>query len=106
MTHNDRWREPIPKPSMRVKEPKPLRSRPKLLPDKVRHDVLSAAGWRCERCSASGRLEVHHVLNRSQGGRNDGSPPLAALCPPCHRFLTDHPAQARADGWSIGRYKE
>lgn len=34
-----------------------------------------------------GRMEVHHVLLRSQGGKNDGSTPLMTLCAGHHEFV-------------------
>ena len=55
----------------------------------IRAYVLLREGHRCLACRKAGRLEVHHVIKRSQGGADtpDG---LVALCPACHR-RTDAP---------------
>ena len=34
-----------------------------------------------------GRMQVHHVLLRSQGGKNDGSTPLMTLCAGHHEWV-------------------
>ncbi len=42
------------------------------------------AHWRCQACSRSGALEVHHVVKRAQGGPDFDLDRLVALCRPCH----------------------
>ena len=42
------------------------------------------AGWRCQACGRGGRLDVHHVVKRSQGGSDLDLDALAALCRRCH----------------------
>src|SRR4030095_2889946 len=34
----------------------------------IREQVLSCTGWRCQACGVRRRLEVHHVVKRSQAG--------------------------------------
>ena len=34
----------------------------------IRQTVLARAGWRCQACGVRRRLDVHHVVKRSQGG--------------------------------------
>src|SRR5207245_10153779 len=42
------------------------------------------AGWRCQACGRGGRLDVHHVVKRSQGGSDWDLEALVALCRRCH----------------------
>jgi hypothetical protein len=67
--------------------------------------VLLRDNFRCVRCgvlllSAEGR-SVHHLLNRSQGGK-DAASNLILLCGSgttgCHGWVTEHPRQARDEG--------
>jgi 5-methylcytosine-specific restriction endonuclease McrA len=56
--------------------------------------VLAAAGHRCERCGAGGRLDAHHLLPRSRGGAHHASNG-AALCSGtngCHALVHRHEA--------------
>jgi len=50
--------------------------------------VLKAAGYRCERCGATGvPLQAHHLIPvavRPQARGHDASQGVA-LCEPCHR---------------------
>jgi 5-methylcytosine-specific restriction endonuclease McrA len=50
---------------------------------KTRLDAVRRAGYRCERCGAGGRLEVHHRTYARIGHERPGD--LAALCRSCHR---------------------
>lgn len=53
---------------------------------------------RCVKCGAMDDLQIHHIRERVQGGRND-SCNLVPLCYPCHRSvpLFDDPA---AEFWA------
>jgi HNH endonuclease len=42
------------------------------------------AAWRCQACGRGGRLDVHHVVKRSQGGSDFDLDQLVALCRWCH----------------------
>ena len=46
--------------------------------------VLARAGWRCQACGLLRRLEVHHVVKRTQGGSDFDLDRLVALCLACH----------------------
>ena len=46
--------------------------------------MLSRAGWRCQACGVRRRLDVHHVMKRSQGGSDFDLEHLVALCRSCH----------------------
>ena len=50
----------------------------------IRDVVLARAGWRCQACGRGGRLDVHHVVKRSQGGSDFDLDQLVALCRWCH----------------------
>ena len=51
---------------------------------------MARAGWRCQACGRGGRLDVHHVVKRSQGGSDWDLDALVALCRRCHA-QTDAP---------------
>ena len=48
----------------------------------------------CERCSAQGVVEKHHMILRSRGGHRG---PIATLCCPCHRGVHEHSIEDWAD---------
>jgi len=50
----------------------------------IRQAVLARAGWRCQACGVRRRLDVHHVVKRSQGGSDFDLDHLVALCRWCH----------------------
>jgi hypothetical protein len=50
----------------------------------IRQTVLARAGWRCQACGVRRRLDVHHVMKRSQGGSDFDREHLVALCRWCH----------------------
>lgn len=68
--------------------------------DNVRAEVLERALYRCQRCGEGervvGRLQLHHRLPRSRGGKHEASN-LAALCRVCHRAV--HAGAADAHRW-------
>src|SRR5262245_34370775 len=56
----------------------------------IKGTVLTRAGWRCQACGAGGRLDVHHLVKRAQGGSDFDLDRLVALCRRCHA-QTDAP---------------
>ncbi len=46
----------------------------------IQVQVLARAGWRCQACGVRRRLDVHHVVKRSQGGSDFDLDQLVALC--------------------------
>jgi 5-methylcytosine-specific restriction endonuclease McrA len=56
----------------------------------IRAQVLARAHWGCQACRVRTRLEVHHVVKRTQGGSDFDLDRLVALCPSCHA-QTDAP---------------
>ena len=77
--------------------------------EEFREDVLRRRRWcegsvTCYGClSRSGQL--HHRLGRGQGGALMDEANVLPVCAACHRYLTDHPAKARALGLSKGNWK-
>ncbi len=57
----------------------------------MKGDILARARSRCEACGRPGRLDVHHLVKRSQGGGDADPDQLVALCRRC-RELTDAPS--------------
>jgi hypothetical protein len=55
----------------------------------------------CERCNRPlmGRMERHHRTRRRDGG--DRLSNLLALHPGCHTYITEHPEEAKANGWIV-----
>jgi len=56
----------------------------------IRLAVIVRARFRCQACGRRGRLDVDHLIKRSQGGSDFDLDRLVALCRPCHE-LTDAP---------------
>ena len=46
--------------------------------------VLNRDGWRCGRCGAVGRLQVHHLQALEHGGAPFDLDNLASRCRDCH----------------------
>ena len=69
----------------------------------IRAQVLTRAGWHCQACGVRRRLDVHHVVKRSQGGSDFDLDGLVALCRWCHD-QTDAPYErGAARGDPVGR---
>ncbi len=91
-----------PKPTPKAKEPKRLIGKPHRIPDKTREDTLDDYGRTCQWCQvAGGRLDLHHMLRRSQGGKDDRST-LIPVHRTCHRYIHEHPVEARERGFLVG----
>jgi hypothetical protein len=60
-------------------------ARRKPIPQSVRQEVLTEAGYRCAvpTCRTILAIELHHMEEVAKGGSNDASN-LLALCPTCH----------------------
>lgn len=77
----------------------------------VRLRVFIRSGGFCEaRLAGCGHIavEIHHRVSRKVGGRHgaarrrhDRLSNLLHLCPPCHRWVTGHPAESYVAGWSL-----
>jgi len=49
-----------------------------------RQYVLYRDGFKCQHCGSKDKLEVHHIIYRSQDGTNDINN-LITLCHECHQ---------------------
>jgi 5-methylcytosine-specific restriction endonuclease McrA len=92
----------------RPDEPR-ARGRPAASPEEwraIRDVVLARGGWRCQACGRGGRLDVHHVVKRSQGGSDWDLDALVALCRRCHA-QTDMPfvkGRLTITAWGSGQF--
>lgn len=79
----------------------PKRTRSRIAYDRVRRDVAARNSERCEvgspDCDIRG-TECHHIIMRSQGGRDEIGNCLWT-CAPCHRYVHEHPAESYERGW-------
>ncbi len=55
-------------------------------PDWLRREVLARDGYECTHCSRRGKLHVHHIIFRENGGRTSADN-LMALCLGCHGMV-------------------
>lgn len=54
--------------------------------------------WLAARDRALDRVEVHHIVRRSQGG-TDELANLLVTCSLHHRYIHEHPAESYERGW-------
>lgn len=94
---------PMPRTSAKPLRNGPVKAR---RPTRTAAERETRAGTRrrsggiCERCGQRRACEWHHRENRSQGG--DWSLANGCdLCTPCHSWITEHPAESYAFGWSV-----
>jgi len=87
---------PKAKPSVRRPAPKVDRGSQQ----SARALVAARSGGLCEVCSIAAAREWHHRKNRSQGGRWSAANGLY-VCTPDHAWITEHPEQARRNGWAV-----
>jgi 5-methylcytosine-specific restriction endonuclease McrA len=67
------------------------------IPPAARRDVLVRDGHRCRTagCGSARFLDVHHIVPREHGGKNDLDN-LVTLCAACHRMIHDRADAGRA----------
>jgi 5-methylcytosine-specific restriction endonuclease McrA len=88
----------ISKPTPRLKQRKPLRSRAHTIPDSLRLAVYKRDGYLCQYCKVpGGRLDPHHILPRGRGGR-DTLDNLMSLHRLCHDQVHLHPSESKKAG--------
>jgi 5-methylcytosine-specific restriction endonuclease McrA len=58
----------------------------------------------CERCQQARSQDIHERLSRARGGSVIDVANLVALCRPCHDWVTTHPKDAEAEGWSVSAH--
>lgn len=75
----------------------------KSIPAKTRTAVRARDNRICTRCGQGGYVEIHHRINRSQGGDHRLSN-LVSLCMDCHVWITGHPREAKSTSWTVSRW--
>ena len=91
----------IPKPTPLVRERKRLRRRIKGVAPALRHQVFERDRHTCQWCEQpGGHLDPHHWLPRSRGGR-DELDNLVSVHRLCHRYIHEHPTEARERGFTL-----
>ena len=87
--------KPTPKPKVR----KPLKAKPTGISPILREQVFARDDYICQWCLVpGGHLDPHHILPRGRGGR-DALENLVGLHRQCHRFVHEHPRQAKPKGF-------
>lgn len=88
----------IAKPTPRIREPKPLRSKPHGISPKLRDAVFARDSMTCQWCKVpGGRLDPHHILPRGRGGK-DELVNLVSLHRLCHDQVHLHPIESKRKG--------
>lgn len=79
----------VPKPKPKLLEKRKQRASKASDWRKTRVFVLKRDRHQCRACSQKHGLDVHHVIMRSLGGKDD-STNLIALCRDCHQSVHGH----------------
>jgi len=88
-----------PKPPMTVRQRQRMKSKPHVIDWRIRAEVIREAEGTCVWCGVhGGRLDCHHVIRRSQGGKDVASN-LVAVHRICHAYLHENPAEAKRKGF-------
>lgn len=91
----------VPKPPFTIRQRKALKSKPHVIPWRIREEVIREADGTCAWCGVhGGRLDCHHRLPRSRGGKDDRQT-LVAVHRLCHRHIHEHPVEAMARGFTV-----
>lgn len=81
----------------------PKQSKPTAAEEREAYDTATTRDeGRCTRCGRSGDMHRDHRQNRMVG--NTTVENLQCLCPPCHGWKTDHPAEALEQGYACPRW--
>ena len=89
----------VPKPTPELKEPKTIKQRLRAIPEKVKQAVFARDDLTCQWCMVpGGALDAHHVTRRSQGGP-DAAWNLVSVHRICHRYIHEHPTEAKRRGF-------
>jgi hypothetical protein len=85
-------------------KPKPYRPKASITPA-LRFVLWSRAAGRCEHCGLVVPLngyEAHHRQRRREGDHSAAN--LLVLCSASHKWITEHPAVARENGWIVSAW--
>jgi 5-methylcytosine-specific restriction endonuclease McrA len=92
---------PIPKPTPKAREPKPLTSKPHVINRDLAQRVFTRDNWTCQWCERpGGGLDPHHRLPRGRGGK-DTYDNLVSVHRACHRFIHANPHEAIRRGFTV-----
>lgn len=68
------------------------------------------SGGFCERCGLVRGAEMHHRRSRGMGGSQADDTNTASnalhLCSACHGWVTEHPQDARDNGWTVKSHQD
>ena len=93
-----------PKPLERSGPVKPVsskRAKEQRQRSKVLAEVFGATPP-CARCGGPAD-DAHELLSRARGGSITDPTNIVPLCRADHRWITEHPAEAAAEGWALSR---
>ena len=89
----------VPKPPMTIKQREKLQSKPRLVDRSAAAATFTRDGFTCTWCGVpGGRLDPHHVIRRSQGGKDEVGN-LRSVHRVCHRYIHEHPTEAKKRGF-------
>ena len=89
----------IAKPTPRPKIRHPLKAKLRPVNALVREEVFERDHYVCRWCLvAGGRLDPHHRIRRSQGGKDKASN-LISVHRLCHSYIHEHPTEAKRRGF-------
>ena len=80
----------------------PAQSAKRRREQRVRREAMLAAFGTDPLCRRCGRRadDAHEVVTRARGGSITDPGNIVPLCRPCHRYVTDNPQAARAEGFT------
>jgi 5-methylcytosine-specific restriction endonuclease McrA len=98
---------PAPKPTPIAKEARQrFRRRIRGVPPDTRRQMFERDRRTCQWClRPGGHLDPHHRLARSHGGKDDLRT-LVSAHRACHRFIHEHPAEAKTRGFIVSSDEE
>ncbi len=79
----------LQKPRPRLLDKRAIKATKQAQWREVRRVVLKRDGNRCRACKRGGSLDAHHLLKRSQGGKDEANN-LIAVCRECHDEIHGH----------------
>lgn len=68
-------------------------------------EMLERYPW-CARCLWNRSVDLHELKNRSQGGDFLDPEQIVTVCRECHDWITTHPAEAHAGGWTYWSHED
>lgn len=89
----------VPKPSPALREPKTLKQKVRAIPESEKRQAFMRDDQLCQWClQPGGGLDPHHRIRRSQGGP-DKAWNLISVHRKCHRYIHEHPVEAKRRGF-------